>query len=815
MRVILKQAQPFAAAPFRLLPLAALLLAAGGWPGAFAQNAPPVSGPTAAHPNLPAVSGSAKDSSRPIPFDVRINSASVGPWTLIERNGQLYATEEAFEEWRVNRRAAAQAIEFRGQRWYALSSVPGFESRINLANQSIDLVFAPTSFSATRITTDAAAVPTISASTPAVFANFDFNYNQTKVSGTAATRDLGALTELGYSSYMGVLSSSFVGRNLASSDSATPRSWRRLETTLNRDFPDQKITLRVGDSTTRSVSNGRSVYFGGVQLTRNFSLAPGFLTQPLPIISGTSSAPSTVELYVNDALRQTSNVPTGPFAIDNFPLLTGGGQVRVVVRDVLGRETVVVQPFFSHSSMLEAGLSDWSAELGAVRQNLGTENADYGQRFGAGLYRYGLNKETTLETNVQWGRDTQTIGLGIARALPGQVLGQATVSTSHDRTAGDGHEYSLGLEHNSLVHGLSARVLGASMGFRQLGRQSATLPNKLETAANYTYSKDRWGNIGLGFAKIDTYDRGTLNTYSLNYSVRVGAQATLSFSATRVSGQSSGTSVGASLNVPLDNRMFSSTSVNHRGGKTDAYTSISQGLAGETGLGWRALAGSRTGQGYGEAGVYYQGSKGLLSADASSSSSQQSVRLGAQGAVVMMDGKVFASRRVQDSFALVEVPGYANVGVGFQGSSQTKTDEAGFAFLPRLQPYQRNSIRLDPNELPISAELDTIEQIAVPSARSGVKVTFPVRSGRAALIRIALDDQLDAPAGAEIELVGDNKEFFVARRGEAFITGLQAKNTLRLKHKGSTCTFEANMPVGNSPDEIVRLGPLACKGVTR
>jgi outer membrane usher protein len=80
---------------------------------------------------------------------------------------------------------------------------------------------------------------------------------------------------------------------------------------------------------------------------------------------------------------------------------------------------------------------------------------------------------------------------------------------------------------------------------------------------------------------------------------------------------------------------------------------------------------------------------------------------------------------VQDSFAIVEVPGYANVGVGFQGSTLTRTDEKGVALLPRLLPFQRNSVRLDPTELPISAELDSIEQEAVPALRGAVKITFP------------------------------------------------------------------------------------------
>ncbi len=87
-----------------------------------------------------------------------------------------------------------------------------------------------------------------------------------------------------------------------------------------------------------------------------------------------------------------------------------------------------------------------------------------------------------------------------------------------------------------------------------------------------------------------------------------------------------------------------------------------------------------------------------------------------------------------------------------------------------------------------------------------------MRAGRGALIRIVLDNGEPAPAGAEIELIGDKKEFFVARRGEAFVTGLQATNRLRLKWNGASCTFTVELPPGNLED-ITRVGPVHCSGV--
>ncbi len=313
---------------------------------------------------------------------------------------------------------------------------------------------------------------------------------------------------------------------------------------------------------------------------------------------------------------------------------------------------------------------------------------------------------------------------------------------------------------------------------------------------------------------MNTFDVGPVSTYSANYSLRLAERSTLTFTMTRVLGPNNGTAVGVSLLIPLEQRVTVNGSATRRSGQSTAYLSASKTLGAEAGEGWRALAGQRAGNPYAEGGYYYQGARGLATADVMVSQEQDAVRLGGQGGLAAIDGSLFVTRKLQDSYALVEVLGYANVGVGFQSTVLTRTDEDGRALLPRLQPYRRNSIRLDPTELPISAELDTIEMIAVPPARAGVKVSFPVRPGRGALVTVLLEDGEPAPPGAQIELIGDKQEFYVARRGEAFITGLQARNALRLKWRDRTCDLQVELPPGDK-DEIARLGPFTCLGVPR
>ena len=762
---------------------------------ALAQTATPGAGSTAAAVNL-------------IPLEVLINDTPSGQWILLERNNQLYAPEDAFVEWRIDHRPDAATFEYRGQKWVPLNSVPGFESRYNYANQSVELIFSPQAFATTRLAKEAAARPELTPTTPAAFLNYDLNYAGTSYRQAPRNRELSALTELGVAAGSGVLTSSYVGHNLTSTLTTSSPNWRRLETAYSQDFPDNNISLKLGDSVTRTGAWGRPVFFGGIQLGKNFALTPGFITQPIPVVRGTSSAPSTVELYVNDVLRQTSQVPTGPFTIDNFPLLTSTGDARMVVRDALGRETVIEQSFFTHPSMLEQGLSDWSLEAGATRNNLGTDNANYGQHFASGLVRHGLSKAMTLEGRAEYGQTTHDAGLGANLELPFQTLGQVAISASNDKLAGSGKSWLIGIDRNSLLHHTSLRLENASINYRLIGLQ--TLPYRRQLSGNYSYSLEQSGSLGIGLARIETYDRGTMTTYSGNYARRTSKNGSLVFSGAKVISVTPSYFLGVTLLMPLDNQVNFTSNVSRKSGRNEAYASLSKNLPQSTGTGWRALAGNHGGQNYGEGGLYYQGDHGLLTSDASVSAGQQSYRLGAQGGMVMMDGHVFMTRRVDQSFALVEVPGYANVGVGFQSSVLTHTDKNGVALVPRLLPYQRNSILLDPTELPIDAELDTIEQTAVPRARSGVKITFPVRSGRGGLIHIVQEDGSDAPAGAVVTLEGDKEEFYVARRGEAFVTGLQDTNMLHMhRDDGSICSFTITLPKAN-PNEIPRIGPILC-----
>ncbi|HEY1230415.1 MAG TPA: fimbria/pilus outer membrane usher protein, partial [Ramlibacter sp.] len=398
--------------------------------------------------------------------------------------------------------------------------------------------------------------------------------------------------------------------------------------------------------------------------------------------------------------------------------------------------------------------------------------------------------------------------------LPGEYLGTAGLVASTDAERRRGHEWLLGLQRQMLRVGAYLQAQGASPEFRQLGQTIGTPAIRLQVAGNLTYTPPgRFGTFGIGFANLARYGEQAVRTLSATYSKRIGEKSSLVLTASRALAGVSGNSVSANLLIPLEGGLNVGSTVGRHDGRSDAYLTATSNPGGD-GLGWRVLGGQQSSEQRAEANTYYQGRYGRLSADLSHSATQTASRVGASGGFVIASSQVFATRRVEDSYALVEIPGYKDVGVGLGSNVLTKTDTAGVALVPRLMAYQRNSIRVDPADLPISAELDSIEQTAVPSWRSAVLVKYPVRSGRGALLKIRFDDGEDAPAGATVRIEGDNQEFYVARRGEAFVTGLESRSTLRLAWRGKQCTFTVNLPA-QDPNEIPRVGPLACQGVPR
>ena len=92
-----------------------------------------------------------------------------------------------------------------------------------------------------------------------------------------------------------------------------------------------------------------------------------------------------------------------------------------------------------------------------------------------------------------------------------------------------------------------------------------------------------------------------------------------------------------------------------------------------------------------------------------------------------VDGHAGLTRQLGRAFGIVDLPGYPDVTVFVENREVGRTDADGQLFLPRLNPYQENRVRIRAEDLPLTAQIDVEEKIAVPFDRSGVGVTFDVQ----------------------------------------------------------------------------------------
>ena len=155
-----------------------------------------------------------------------------------------------------------------------------------------------------------------------------------------------------------------------------------------------------------------------------------------------------------------------------------------------------------------------------------------------------------------------------------------------------------------------------------------------------------------------------------------------------------------------------------------AQLQVQRSLPAGSGVGYRLRAGALDSD-VREAGVSLQSEVGTYILEAAQSQGQTGFRASASGGVALLGGNAFLSRRITDSFAVVQVPDYPNVRIYADNQPVATTGRDGSALLPRLRPYEKNPVRIEQADLPLDAQIDAVEIDAVPYFRSGVLLQIP------------------------------------------------------------------------------------------
>lgn len=158
------------------------------------------------------------------------------------------------------------------------------------------------------------------------------------------------------------------------------------------------------------------------------------------------------------------------------------------------------------------------------------------------------------------------------------------------------------------------------------------------------------------------------------------------------------------------------------------------------------------------------------------------------GAVIWAGGGIFATRRINDAFAVVDV-GLADVPVSLNNTPAARSDASGRALIPDLLSYQANRISIDPLDLPLDARIATTARIVVLARRAAVVVDLGGGAGAAALVILRNRAGGYVPVGAQVTLNGATMGAgsVTGYDGAVWLVGLRAQNRLTLRWDGQIC----------------------------
>jgi len=735
-------------------------------------------------------------------LSITLNGEPVSDGALVLRgpDGQWAARVADLRAWRV-RLDQSRITTFDGEPFYPLEALPGLEQTFDERRLALELVLPPERFAATTL-----GARRRDHLEPRADRGGYFDYDIVYLGGEGVRSRLDALLELGAFDEAGVLITNFRAGDITRDE----RELVRLDTTFIKDFPGRRASLVVGDSLTVGGALGRPVRFAGLQWQSNFATDPSFITFPLPAIGGLAEQPSTAEVFLDNTRRVVEEIPPGPFEIDSLPVVTGAGELQLRVTDLLGREQVISQSFYVSPRLLRTGLSEFSYELGFEREAFSRDSFGYDDPFASATHRYGISDALAAEGRLEAGWGRQAAGAGGSLLLGTFGLVSGGVIASHDRDAGAGLAAFADYEYRARRFDFGLRTAYADADFRQLGSGEGAPPARVDQAS-FGLTLHPWGRLGTLLVNTKARNGPDRRAASANYSVSLGP-GTLLLNALRTLEPGDELALTASFSLPLGaSRTVSSSAVwrddaargraQYRQDKGSSDLGLSYRLASEVGERARTV----------DASVRYDAEVASGRLDVDRFEGATGVRANLAGSLSYIDGELRPSRRLGRAFGLVALPGHPDVTVYLENREVGRTDDEGYLLLPRLKPYQKNRVRIRAEDLPLSAELDEEEKVAVPFARAGVAIPFDVAVRRTALATLEDADGAPLPAGLVLESEDGALGAQVAKDGLAYVEATAAGPAV-LTSAGDQPAFRCALPA--LPEEpMARLGTLRCEAV--
>ncbi|WP_300411002.1 fimbria/pilus outer membrane usher protein [uncultured Alcanivorax sp.] len=612
----------------------------------------------------------------------------------------------------------------------------------------------------------------------------------------------------------GALSSSGVVR-WNDADPDTSGDYVRLDSFWRYTNPDRMRTYVVGDTLSGALSWTPTVRLGGVQISRNFASRPDLITFPLPQISGSATLPSALEVFVNDLRLTEQDVQPGPFLLETSPRLTGLGEVQVVTTDTLGRQVSQTVPFYVSPQLLREGYWDYSATVGAPRRFYSARSNDYDDDpVATGVARYGFNDRLTLEATASASESLTNAGAGVV--FRPWLLGVSNLALAHgEDDLSQGTQWVAGHEFRTRRFGVSAQYTRRTEGYRDLSNSLDVRP-AIESSlqVNGSLNLEQHGSLNASYLDTRQFNDDENRFLVIGYNRTLWRRLSLTLSVNQNLEDSEDRTWLASFNYYLDRGRDRSVqagarfSHDERDDTTSTLLTLQRPVEQFWDLGWD-LAYSPDSDGIRRASGRWWTPYLDVQAGVFRQEDTTSTFANLSGSLVTNYEDVFAANTMNNSFAIVDAGGFADVPVRRANRVIGHTNRNGKLLLPDMVPFTENKLNIDINDLPVDARIGDTELLVKPADLTGITARFSVEQRHSAVLVIHNGSDEPVPAGSRV-LFSDADATVVGYDGEVFIQGLQAgSNELGILNDGSLCTVRFDFTP--APGTLPRLGPFTCR----
>jgi outer membrane usher protein len=577
---------------------------------------------------------------------------------------------------------------------------------------------------------------------------------------------------------------------------------------------DQRAAMRrwtFGDNLGFTGPLGGDSWIAGVTVAKEFAINPYFVRYPMLSVSTPISVPSVMEVQVNGQIVSREQVAPGLLDVRNLPMTLGRNDAQVIVRDAFGVERELSSTYYLTTSALAQGVQDYQYSVGFRRMGVGEKSWDYRTPVALARHRVGITDSVTAggRVEVQPGR-LYSGGPSLNLRLPiGEV--EAATSVSSKRGAFG----SAGLVGFSFT----GRPVSAGGSVMVASRNYATLtPNPVgedpKTEANVFASANIGGPVSVtaqhsqrrlhqGISRERT---GLLST------IHVARNVELTASVTRVRDERGhGREAYAGITILFGKSTASAALVQDgRGNRmtVDAQRSLPVG----EGYGYQMHAESGDGMAYGVA--RYQTKYGRYELRQEQLYGESNTTVTAAGSIVGIGGGLYASRPVQESFALVRIPGVEGVRAFASHQEVGKTGRKGDLLVPDLQAYYANILDVADGDIPLQYAVPDVGQTLALPYRGGAVAEFGVQKIQRVVGVITVADQGGEriPSYGEITVTAKGREVSspIGSSGRFYFEDLPAgtHSAVVRDSAGRECSLILTVPL--SDGTLVNLGPVRC-----